>query len=310
MTKPETPFPPPLALLHSAQVRACLIAALVITLYTPSIDWFKLSTGFGQWPEKRLYLFDTPRWRDGAQTNGVDFTLNDKLAITGLPERPRHRTMSRAAIRAPIPTDNGAVRDIAQARQPPFNGLRHGRGGPGRLGLERSGAGGAARGQGGRPSAFVAKVRGTITCGSHSRPRWRKTSLRSATACRARQETRGGRCCSTASTSSTVTRPIRNSRLACAKAAYDEGARLGGAVRHQRRPRLPHEVEAIVAEVCKVHPPVIMLASMRTNDTEASGGELARGPCAAGCAPDPGHSQTGSASAAANANSGVDHPDG
>src|SRR5215468_11608762 len=29
---------------------------------------------------ERLYLFDTTL-RDGAQTNGVDFTLNDKLAI-------------------------------------------------------------------------------------------------------------------------------------------------------------------------------------------------------------------------------------
>src|SRR5438105_4073724 len=32
---------------------------------------------------ERLYLFDTTL-RDGAQTNGVDFTLNDKLTITGL----------------------------------------------------------------------------------------------------------------------------------------------------------------------------------------------------------------------------------
>src|SRR5436190_18512486 len=30
---------------------------------------------------ERLYLFDTTL-RDGAQTNGVDFTLHDKLAIT------------------------------------------------------------------------------------------------------------------------------------------------------------------------------------------------------------------------------------
>src|ERR1700694_4159773 len=32
---------------------------------------------------ERLYLFDTPL-RDGAQTNGVDFTLADKLAIARL----------------------------------------------------------------------------------------------------------------------------------------------------------------------------------------------------------------------------------
>src|ERR1700731_1209775 len=33
-----------------------------------------------QMPRERLSLFDTPL-RDGAQTNGVDFTLNDKLMI-------------------------------------------------------------------------------------------------------------------------------------------------------------------------------------------------------------------------------------
>src|SRR6266576_4114703 len=32
---------------------------------------------------ERLYLFDTTL-RDGAQTNGVDFTLDDKLAIAGM----------------------------------------------------------------------------------------------------------------------------------------------------------------------------------------------------------------------------------
>ena len=32
------------------------------------------------WPRERLYLFDTTL-RDGAQTNGVDFTLADKLTI-------------------------------------------------------------------------------------------------------------------------------------------------------------------------------------------------------------------------------------
>ncbi len=34
-------------------------------------------------PKERLYLFDTTL-RDGAQTNGVDFTLTDKLAIAGM----------------------------------------------------------------------------------------------------------------------------------------------------------------------------------------------------------------------------------
>ena len=34
-------------------------------------------------PRERLYLFDTTL-RDGAQMNGVDFTLHDKLVIAGL----------------------------------------------------------------------------------------------------------------------------------------------------------------------------------------------------------------------------------
>src|SRR5919106_5900499 len=34
-------------------------------------------------PKQRLYLFDTTL-RDGAQTNGVDFTLHDKLFIVGM----------------------------------------------------------------------------------------------------------------------------------------------------------------------------------------------------------------------------------
>src|ERR671934_1931268 len=39
---------------------------------------------FGEIPvRERLYLFDTTL-RDGAQTNGVDFTLSDKLAIAGM----------------------------------------------------------------------------------------------------------------------------------------------------------------------------------------------------------------------------------
>ena len=32
---------------------------------------------------ERLYLFDTTL-RDGAQTNGVDFTLHDKLAVAAM----------------------------------------------------------------------------------------------------------------------------------------------------------------------------------------------------------------------------------
>src|SRR5260370_34227996 len=70
-------FPTTLAVLHCAQIcpdrrrigdrvlrRVSVLVRLMMT-------------------RKRLYLFDTTL-RDGAQTNGVDFTLNDKLAIAAL----------------------------------------------------------------------------------------------------------------------------------------------------------------------------------------------------------------------------------
>ncbi len=50
---------------------------------------------------ERLYLFDTTL-RDGAQTNGVDFTLHDKQLIAGMLDELSASTMSRAAIPAPI----------------------------------------------------------------------------------------------------------------------------------------------------------------------------------------------------------------
>src|SRR5256885_14640175 len=42
-----------------------------------------MSTAAARIAKERLYLFDTTL-RDGAQTNGVDFTLHDKLVIAGL----------------------------------------------------------------------------------------------------------------------------------------------------------------------------------------------------------------------------------
>ena len=55
-------------------------------------------------PRERLYLFDTTL-RNGAQTNGVDFTLADKLAIATLLD-DLASTTSKRGIRAPIrPTE-------------------------------------------------------------------------------------------------------------------------------------------------------------------------------------------------------------
>ena len=65
---------------------------------------------------ERLYLFDTTL-RDGAQTNGVDFTLADKLDDRGACSTISASTMSRAAIRAPIrPTRSCSPRSASSAR--------------------------------------------------------------------------------------------------------------------------------------------------------------------------------------------------
>ena len=94
---------------------------------------------------ERLYLFDTTL-RDGAQMNGVDFTLHDKLASRSC-STISASTTSRAAIRArtrPTPSCSGrstSWRDV--------HGLRHDA--PARpLDLERSGARDPARRQGRR----------------------------------------------------------------------------------------------------------------------------------------------------------------
>src|SRR5262249_43375476 len=66
------PLPAPLALLHHRQIRRAYRRCLDHALHS-------LPSGVVMTRE-RLYLFDTTL-RDGAQTNGVDFTLSDKLAI-------------------------------------------------------------------------------------------------------------------------------------------------------------------------------------------------------------------------------------
>src|SRR5262249_53976665 len=64
----------PLALLHHSQGRGDRQRAVARGLhFLPG----------GVMPRERLYLFDTTL-RDGAQTNGVDFTLHDKLKIAAM----------------------------------------------------------------------------------------------------------------------------------------------------------------------------------------------------------------------------------
>src|SRR3954467_267422 len=45
--------------------------------------WHRTHVGSAAMSKERIYLFDTTL-RDGAQTNGVDFTLSDKVVVAKL----------------------------------------------------------------------------------------------------------------------------------------------------------------------------------------------------------------------------------
>ena len=155
---------------------------------------------------ERLYLFDTTL-RDGAQTNGVDFTLADKLAIARMLDELGVDYVE-AGYPGANPTDTQLLRRAAAGARENHR-LRHDAA-AGPLGLERSGPRRAARRA--RPTRSASSPSpGTITSASRWRRPKRKTSPRSATAC-APPRPRAAKCCSTASISSTATRPIRLTR--------------------------------------------------------------------------------------------------
>src|ERR1700720_2988251 len=67
-------------------------------------------------PRERLYLFDTTL-RDGAQTNGVDFTLHDKLAFTafGMTRRPGRSVSNDPGLVALLAAEADAICFVAKS---------------------------------------------------------------------------------------------------------------------------------------------------------------------------------------------------
>ena len=138
MTKPDTPFPR--HWLYYIVLEIAVIAGR-------GRDGAELLRALvRRMARERLYLFDTTL-RDGAQTNGVDFTLADKLAIARHARRARHR-LCRGRLSGRQSDRHRALLRDAQA-QHHVHRLRHDAA-AGPLGLERSGPRGAARGQGRR----------------------------------------------------------------------------------------------------------------------------------------------------------------
>jgi 2-isopropylmalate synthase len=191
---------------------------------------------------ERLYLFDTTL-RDGAQTNGVDFTLADKLAIAGLLD-DLGVDYVEAGYPGANPTDTNffAQRRKLRAKVTAFGMTRR----PGRSTSNDPGLAALLEAEA-DAICFVAKswdyhVRVALETTEEENLASIRDSVRAVKA-------RGREVLLDCEHFFDGYKAKPAYALACAKAAYDEGARWvvlcdtnGGT--------LPHEVEKIVGEVC------------------------------------------------------------
>ena len=195
---------------------------------------------------ERLYLFDTTL-RDGAQTNGVDFTLADKLTIARLLDELGIDYIEAGYPGAnPIDTDFFSERRAMKARLTAFGMTRR----PGRSASNDPGLV-ALLDAHADAICFVAKswdyhVRVAIETTEEEALASIRDSVRAAKA-------KGREVLLDCEHFFDGYKAKPDFALACAQAAYDEGARWvvlcdtnGGT--------LPHEVERIVGEVCEKIP--------------------------------------------------------
>src|ERR671923_58789 len=208
---------------------------------------------------ERLYLFDTTL-RDGAQTNGVDFTLNDKLAIARMLDELGIDYIEGGYPGAnPTDTQLFAEERRLRATFTAFGMTRR----PGRSTSNDPGLAALLEAEA-DAICFVAK-----SWDYHVRVALETTEDENLASIRdsVRAAVRGGReVLLDCEHFFDGYKADAQFALACAKAAYDEGARWvvlcdtnGGA--------LPHEVERIVGEVVKVIPGS-HVAIHAHNDTE------------------------------------------
>src|SRR3954466_13031537 len=197
-------------------------------------------------PRERLYLFDTTL-RDGAQTNGVDFTLHDKLVIAGMLDELGIDYVEGGYPGA-NPTDTQLFSEERELDTtfPAFGMTRRpGRSTPNDPGLV------ALLEAKADAICFVAKswdyhVRVALETTLEENLASIRDSVRAA-------KTKGREVLLDCEHFFDGYKANPEFALACAKAAYEEGARWvvlcdtnGGT--------LPHEIAAIVSEVCKVIP--------------------------------------------------------
>jgi 2-isopropylmalate synthase len=195
---------------------------------------------------ERLYLFDTTL-RDGAQTNGVDFTLADKLTIARMLDELGVDYVEAGYPGAnPIDTSFFAEKRPLRARLTAFGMTRR----PGRSAANDPGLAALLQAQA-DAICFVAKswdyhVRVALETTEEENLASIRDSVRAAKA-------KGREVLLDCEHFFDGYKANPKYALACAKAAYEEGARWavlcdtnGGA--------LPHEVERIVADVCRAIP--------------------------------------------------------
>ena len=195
---------------------------------------------------ERLYLFDTTL-RDGAQTNGVDFTLADKLTIARMLDELGVDYVEAGYPGAnPIDTSFFAEKRPLRARLTAFGMTRR----PGRSAANDPGLAALLQAQA-DAICFVAKswdyhVRVALETTEEENLASIRDSVRAAKA-------KGREVLLDCEHFFDGYKANPQYALACAKAAYEEGARWvvlcdtnGGA--------LPHEVERIVADVCRAIP--------------------------------------------------------
>ena len=179
--------------------------------------------------KERLYLFDTTL-RDGAQTTGVDFSLDDKRNIAAHARRARRR-LCRGRLSGRQPARYRVLRDEADAsaRASAAFGMTKR---PGRSASNDPGLAGCWRPMPTRSAS--SRNPGTIMCASRSTSRARKTSTRSPTGC-ARRWRKGREALLDCEHFFDGYKANPGYALACAQAAYRSGRALGRALRHQWR---------------------------------------------------------------------------
>jgi 2-isopropylmalate synthase len=196
--------------------------------------------------KERLYLFDTTL-RDGAQTNGVDFTLADKLAIAGMLDELGIDYVEGGYPGAnPADTELFAVDRHLKTTFTAFGMTRR----PGRSASNDPGLA-ALLDAHADAICFVAKswdyhVKVALETTNEENLASIRDSVKAAKA-------KGREVLLDCEHFFDGYKANPKYALACAKAAYDEGARWA-VLCDTNGGTLPHEVERIVGEVCKVIP--------------------------------------------------------